>query len=358
MICDNVKRGCHWQGTVGGLDDHGINCGFLLVSCPNRCNIVGEELLVMKKDLIDHLTTKCLNRLYKCKHCGEKGTYTSITEVHDDICIKKVVPCPNTNCTLTMERELAKKHVETVCKYTVVACKYAGIGCTVKKLRMDMNQHEKDDESHLSVTLEGMVKLKRTISSQVATLSSVEDNISILKKYLCTFRREKSITFKLPWYSLNKELGQMFYSVPFHTSPGGYKMCIRVHPNGYGYSEGTHLSVFLEPLEGPYDDKLPWPFLGTVTFCLLNQSADDNHHRKKMVFDTTDNVRVGNALGYYMFLSHTKVSNDQDINIRFLIADTLYFRVTVEVNHHKPWLDCSHPTPQKTMSSANLIPNS
>ena len=43
------------------------------------------------------------------------------------------------------------------------------------------------------------------------------------------------------------------------------------------------MSVFLKPLEGPYDDKLPWPFLGTVTFCLLNQSADDNHHRKKIL---------------------------------------------------------------------------
>ena len=45
-------------------------------------------------------------------------------------------------------------------------------------------------------------------------------------------------------YSLNKELGVMFYSDPFHTSPGGYKMCIRVHPNGYGYGKFTYVSVF------------------------------------------------------------------------------------------------------------------
>ena len=338
-------------------------CGFTLVSCPNKCKIEREESLVMRKDLNDHLKTKCLNRDYKCKHCGVKVTYTSITEVHDAVCILKVVPCPNTDCTLTMERGLAKKHVQTVCKYTVVACKYSSIGCSVQKLRMDMNRHEDDDTSHLSLTRKEMVKLENTISSQMATISSpentissLENTISMLKEYLYTFSREKSITFNLPGYSLKKEDGAMFYSAPFHTSPGGYKMCVRVHPKGYGTSKGKHVSIFLNILKGPYDDKLPWPCLGTVTFCLLNQSADNNHHRKKLLLNTTCNARVGSAWGYPMFLSHTKVSNDQDKNIRYLMKDTLYFRVTVEVDLHKPWLDCSHPTPQKTMSPANLTP--
>ena len=356
MRCVNSERGCDWQGTVGGLDDHVTKCGFTLVSCPNMCMIEHEESQVMRNDLNDHLKTKCLNRDYKCKHCGEKGTYASITEVHDGVCILKVVPCPHNNCTLTMERGLAKKHVQTVCKYTVVACKYATIGCSVQKLRMDMNQHEEDDKSHLSLTRKEMVKLENTISSQMATISSLENAISMLKEYLCTFSRDNSITFNLPWYSLRKVLGITFFSEPFHTSPGGYKMCFRVHPNGYGTGKGTHVSFFLNILKGPYDDKLPWPFLGTVTLYLLNQSADDNNHRVKLLFDTACNARVGSAWGYPIFLSHTKVSNDQDKNIRYLMAETLYFRVTVKVDHHKPWLDCSHPTPQKTTSPANLTP--
>ena len=356
MICDNSERGCDWQGTVGGLDDHVTKCGFTLVSCPNMCMIEHEESQVMRKDLNDHLKTKCLNRDYKCKHCGVMGTYTSITEVHDAVCILKVVPCPNTNCTVIMERGLTKKHVQTVCKHTLVACKYASIGCSVKKVRMDMNQHEEDDKSHLSLTHKEMVKLENTISSQMATISSLENTVSMLKKYLCTFSREKSITFNLPGYSLKKEECIMFYSEPFYTCPGGYKMCVRVDPNGAGDGKGTNVSVYLKILDRPYDDKLPWPFLGTVTLYLLNQSADDNHHREKIVFDTTCNARVGSAWGYAKFLSHTKVSNDQAKNIRYLMADTLYFRVTVKVDHHKPWLDCSHPTPQKTTSPANLPP--
>ena len=94
MRCHNVERGCGWAGTVGGLDDHVTKCGFILVSCSNKCKIVGKESQVMRNDLNDHLKTKSLNRDYKCKHCGEKGTYTSTTEVHDCVCNKKVAPCP------------------------------------------------------------------------------------------------------------------------------------------------------------------------------------------------------------------------------------------------------------------------
>ena len=61
-------------------------------------------------------------------------------------------------------------------------------------------------------------------------------------------------------------------------------------PNGDGTSKGTHVSLFLNILKGPYDDKLPWFFLGTLTIYLLNQSADDNHHRKKIVCNTTHNA--------------------------------------------------------------------
>ena len=114
VICDNVERGCDWQGTVGGLDDHVTKCRFTLVSCHNKCMMEGDESQVMRKDLNDHLKSRCLYRVYMCKHCGEKGTYASITKVHDGVCILKVVPCPNTNCTLIMERGLAKKHVQTV----------------------------------------------------------------------------------------------------------------------------------------------------------------------------------------------------------------------------------------------------
>ena len=36
------------------------------------------------------------------------------------------------------------------------------------------------------------------------------------------------------------------YSPPFHTSPHGYHMCIRVYLKGDGSGKGTHISMFFE----------------------------------------------------------------------------------------------------------------
>ena len=67
----------------------------------------------------------------------------------------------------------------------------------------------------------------------------------------------------------------MFYSKPFYTSPRGYKMFIKVDVNECGAGNGTHVSVFTKILEGQYGDQLHWPFLGNITYELLNQLADD-----------------------------------------------------------------------------------
>ena len=119
-------------------------------------------------------------------------------------------------------------------------------------------------------------------------------------------------------------------------------MSIMVYPNGCGNGMGTHVSLYSKLLEGPYNDNLPWPFLGTVTVHLLNQLEDDHHHCKKISFDTKYNILVRGVLGYPQFIPHSMLSHDQACNTQYLVEDTLYFRVTVEVDHHKPWLDCTH----------------
>ena len=118
MRCDNVGRGCYWEGSVETLDDHVTKCEFTLVSCPNKCEVEGNDLQLMRNVLDDHLKTKCPNRDYECEDCGEKGTYASITEEHDQMCANKLVPCLNTECTVTMERG---KFMEHICMFTEVA---------------------------------------------------------------------------------------------------------------------------------------------------------------------------------------------------------------------------------------------
>ena len=42
--CNNVERGCDWEGTVGTLKDHVTKCDFTLVPCPNGCEESGLNL--------------------------------------------------------------------------------------------------------------------------------------------------------------------------------------------------------------------------------------------------------------------------------------------------------------------------
>ena len=331
-----MERGCGWTGTIGTLDNHIATCQFALVPCPNKCedDKGAGELHLMRKDLDKHLKTKCPKRAYKCQHCGEKGTYASITEDHDKVCNKKIVPCPNkgSGCPLSMERGKTKQHVRSVCGYTQVACAYESLGCAVRMLRKDVEKHEKDSrEQHVDLSLVSV----RSVLEQHKTLSEGE-----------------ALVFKLPGYHSKKEKNEEFYFTPFYTSPGGYKMCTSVDANGRGDGKGTHVSVFTELLKGRYDDQLHWPFLGTVTYEVLNQLADDKHYSRVCIYVADADMQVGSCRGFTKFFPHSSLCHDPATNTQYLLDDTLYFRVSVTVANHKPWLVC---TDKINMDSTRII---
>ena len=325
MRCANSERGCQWTGTVGTLDDHIASCQFALVPCPNKCEEDKDagELLFIRKYLDQHLKTKCPKRTYECPHCGEKGTFASITEDHDQVCEKKIAACPNkgSGCSLSMERGKTKEHVSSDCEYAEVACVYESLGCGVRMLRKDREKHEKEcREKHVDLSL---VTVK-SLSEQNKKLSEGE-----------------AVVFQLPGYGSKKEKNKIFYSTSFYTHPGGYKIRIRIDANGYCDGKGTHVSVSTGMLEGRYDNQLHWPFLGTVTVELLNQLGDDNHHKEVIPYDASDNMRVGSIRGYPKVFPHSSLCHNSATNTQYLLDDTLYFRVSVNVDNYKPWLVCT-----------------
>ena len=189
MRCVSMERGCRWTGTIGTLDNHIATCQFALVPCPNKCedNKGAGELHLNRKDLDDHLKTTCSKRAYECQHCGEKGTYASITEDHDKVCNKKIVPCPNkgSGCPLSMERGKTKQHVRSVCDYTEIACAYESLGCGVRMPRKDAEKHKTEArEKHMDLALD--------------TVSSREEQHKTLSE-------GETIVLKLPGYASKKE---------------------------------------------------------------------------------------------------------------------------------------------------------
>lgn len=49
---------------------------------------------------------------------------------------------------------------------------------------------------------------------------------------------------------------------------------------------------------------------------------------------------VGDSYGIPDFITHPELAYNRAKNTKYLKNDTLYFRVSVEVKGHKPWLEC------------------
>lgn len=76
-----------------------------------------------------------------------------------------------------------------------------------------------------------------------------------------------------------KSSNSYWTSSSLYTHPRGYKLCIRVYPNGIGEAgaSGTCVSVELCSLKGENDKHLKWPADCTITLQLLNQHRDQDH---------------------------------------------------------------------------------
>jgi TNF receptor-associated factor 4 len=171
--CSNAGRGCGWRGTLGTLEKHVATCEFALVPCPNACN-----QSFARKDLASHLNSKCLNREYECGFCGEKNIYAYITVVHDEICEKKIVPCPNEDCTNTIQRQDVQKHLKA-CEFTKVACKYARLGCDVKMRRRDIPTHEIEDTLHFHMALDKIITIEEKFEEQVEEITYLRSKTAL-----------------------------------------------------------------------------------------------------------------------------------------------------------------------------------
>ena len=157
-----------------------------------------------------------------------------------------------------------------------------------------------------------------------------------------TLHQEAPVTFKVTQLSQWLRSKDVWYSNPFFTFHWGHQMCLKVHAAGYGDGEGTHVSVFLYLIKGPYDDKLEqsghWPLRGTFTIELVNQLNDSNHYSHIVQFhhhlckDCTNRVLVGmmsnSGCGETKFISHHTLFHYN--NSSYYKSDSVIFRISYE----------------------------
>jgi TNF receptor-associated factor 4 len=277
----------------------------------------------MRKELSEHMEKDCPNRVHNCKHCGEIGTYAGITQVHDEECEKKVLPCPNTECNSTIQRRNVKRHLDG-CKYTEVPCKYQKLGCGAKLKRDNLSAHEAEETVHFRMALDKVTSMEEKMLSIAKT--QVQDALS----------DGKPVVFEVPHLSFT---GNSYTAPPFYTSSTGYCMAIKIYANGFGTGEDTHMSVFATIQKGKNDKQLKWPFIGDITVTLLNQLEDKNHHNKTIHFDESHSFEVESCRGKAKFISRSALGYNPYKKTHYVKDDSLYLRVSVEMA--KSWLKCT-----------------
>ena len=311
MSC--ISESCQWVGELGSLETHLKTCEYATIPCTNECKLNNQNVRILRTKLEEHLTDDCPRRQYECPHCQEMGEQQERTTTHLETCPKVEVPCPNEPCSITIPRDKYISHL-SVCSYQRVRCKYAAVGCQKLPLRKNLKLHEDDYQLHLRVTTDKVLELTK-----------------LLKQPL--------IKFKVTELQQRK-MNSRFFSRPFFTFLNGYRMLICV------YTQRNHVSVLAYLMRGENDDSLSWPFTGTVTFELLNQLEDKNHHKESVTFPADSGQRVVDreaalaGYGWPKFISHVDLDYKQDTNTQYLVDDTLVFSVYVQVASYKPWLEC------------------
>ena len=153
--------------------------------------------------------------------------------------------------------------------------------------------------------------------------------------------------------------GDSWYSPPFYTGPGGYKLQLRVDPNtSKGISlfqqrhEDTHISVCVHLMKGENDECLIWPFKRSVTIKLLNWIEDKNHFEH--TFSTTSaadpqtfsrvtsEIRASGEMYQRHFIAHKELEFNGERKTHYVMEDVLCFMISsVEVLSSKCIVMCT-----------------
>lgn len=315
--CDNERYGCQWEGELMNLKGHVLQCRHNAVPC----KLCSQR--VLRSEIVSHLKTKCMKRRYNCPHCNEQGTYVSITTTHCQHCPNIEIWCPNLGCSKIAKRCKMPAH-RRVCPKEKVACTYSGIGCQATTTRESLAKHISESmEQHLTCAVEEITAMKST----------------------------PPVVFKLEGLETLKTTKDEWYSPPFYSHRGGYKMCLSVSTTSSG--DDCHLSLWIYLIGSKNDKDLIWPFRGEVHVDLLNQHDDKGHYSHIFNYTSKEldshNVTIkadekSRGWGIEEFMAYSSLESNASNHTQYLQDDILYFRVS-RVNvfkSNKPWLTCTN----------------
>ena len=122
-------------------------------------------------------------------------------------------------------------------------------------------------------------------------------------------------------------------SDPFYTGRHGYKMRVKLYPNGNGAGQGTHVSAYIVLMKGEYDAILPWPFERKVKLSIIDQE-DNPADRKNMVMSFKEKEPIkcfGRPVsGDNEAYGFQKVASLEDLETRkYVVGGNMFLQVDI-----------------------------
>ena len=348
--CTQLKSGCEWVGEILELEKH-LNvspqkeeqlkgCEFVKIKCLYCSD------LFLRSAVKAHQIDECPKRPSTCPHCKIVTTsHDTLVSEHFLSCNLFPVACPN-KCGKTFRRENISSHRLRFCPLEMVDCDFKHVGCMERRNRRDKAEHlEKSVTSHLLLQTNSYKKLLKEneqLKRQVQEMSKDLEAVMVFTGFKreeqsqpvepvqpeSTFSKKR---FLMDQFTQHNLAGDLWYSPPFYSHPFGYKLCLRVRANGEGKGKGTHVSMYVNLMQGENDESLKWPFSAKITVKLLNRENDKhavhtiNFTPQSATADTThrviDRTRALKGRGHQRIVPHTDLSD-------FLKNDSLLFEVT------------------------------
>ena len=371
VYCLQRKHGCRWCGELGKLSTH-LNmdkedgqCKYVMLWCSLSC---GTRLF--RFELKKHTSKECRFRTCTCKYCGFSSTYEDVTTRHHLECENYPVVCPNSCTKRKLKRGNLNGHLLT-CPDEMVTCSFSEVGCNEKIKRQCLQEHnEANMIEHQLMICDSFKQIKKENSSLKEALRNAQQRANYaINGHALEIRDDRSsnwgdhlhslpiiscdasdpvapVMIKWPDYSEVKQIAiekekvshvnTCYYTRPFYTHPGGYKIQVDVYPYGVGHSKSTHMSIHFGLMKGENDDRLKWPFNGTIKFGLLNQLEKTGHQFRTMIL-SSDNTSAAaakrpdsyrnEAWGINGFLLST--IENPTASCQYLMNNTLYFYINV-----------------------------
>ena len=241
----------------------------LKVRCPYKksgCEWTGEL-----QDL-NHHTTSCPKRSWKCKYCNFESIYEIGPTDHTPNCANYPLPCPN-QCEIgILPRCQADSHL-LECPLQLVECEFAGTGCDVKVPRRDLAGHMTENAQHhlmaatllnLRLTRELRQKMEEKDQQIVELKQQVHAHHTEFSQFMNVLFGYVRYEITLPNFSDLKENGK-WLSKPL-SYPNGIKFRIEME---FSDPPSVYLTAQCSSDETSIDCR--------IMLEMLNQRQDKNH---------------------------------------------------------------------------------